>query len=212
MLGTMKSPEAQRLLTSYVDDLVAGKIAPAVQIDLVDAAQSSGSAPLQAKLDGYAKAKAPTALAAAFREALTRGGDVQRGQQVFAENAAAGCPRCHAVYGQGSDVGPDLSRIGGDAVPRTARAVAARAERADRSGIRDRRRHAAQWTADRRHADARRPAPTSWSSPARRRPSSASRRPRSPSARTPISAMPPMGPMLKPRELRDLVEFLSVLK
>ena len=65
----MKSAEAQRLLASSVDDLVAGKIAPAVQIDLVDAAQSSASAPLQAKLDAYAKARGTDSLGAAFRDA-----------------------------------------------------------------------------------------------------------------------------------------------
>ena len=63
MLGTMKSPEARALLRPYLDDLVAGTIAPAVQIDLVDAAQASASAPLQAKLDAYAKARGADSLA-----------------------------------------------------------------------------------------------------------------------------------------------------
>ena len=66
----MKSAEAQRLLASSVDDFVAGKIPPEVQIDVVDAAQSSASAPLVAKLDAYAKARGTDSLGAAFREAL----------------------------------------------------------------------------------------------------------------------------------------------
>jgi putative heme-binding domain-containing protein len=40
------------------------------------------------------------------------GGDVERGQRIFREHPAAQCTRCHAVGGEGSDVGPDLAGIG----------------------------------------------------------------------------------------------------
>jgi len=46
------------------------------------------------------------------RTAMNNGGDATRGKAVFA-SAAAKCSVCHRVRGQGGDVGPDLSQIGG---------------------------------------------------------------------------------------------------
>ena len=44
--------------------------------------------------------------------ALKNAGNPQRGKAVFA-SAAAKCAVCHKVRGQGGDVGPDLSQVGG---------------------------------------------------------------------------------------------------
>jgi putative heme-binding domain-containing protein len=46
------------------------------------------------------------------REAMNRAGDPKRGQAVYL-SAAAKCATCHTVRGQGREVGPDLSQIGG---------------------------------------------------------------------------------------------------
>ncbi len=211
VLGAMKSPEARELLASYVDDLVAGKIPPAVQVDLVDAAQTSGSAPLQAKLDGYAKARGADNAAAAMREALARGGNVERGQQVFTDNPAAGCPRCHAVYGQGSDVGPDLSRIAAtlsreELVQSLLEPNARIAPGFGTVGVTLRSGQRIDGTL--KDETGTHLVVVAGTPPAEQRIAKADIAERT----NPISAMPPMGLMLKPRELRDLVEFLSVLK
>jgi putative heme-binding domain-containing protein len=211
VLGTMKSAEAQRLLGTFVDDLVAGKIAPAVQIDLVDAAQSSASPPLLAKLDAYAKARGADSLAAAFREALIRGGDVQRGQRIYADNAAAGCPRCHAMYGQGSDVGPDLSKIGGtlsrDQLLQALLEPSARiAPGFGTVGVTLRSGQRIDGTL--REETGTHLVMVTGTPPVEQRIAKAEIADRT----NPVSAMPPLGAMLKPRELRDLVEFLAVLK
>ncbi len=211
VLGTMKSAEAQGLLVSYLDDLIAGKIAPAVQIDLVNAAQSSEAAPLQAKLDAYTKARGADSLVSAFRDALTRGGNVERGQQVLFENAAAGCPRCHAISGQGSDVGPDLSRIG--ATLSREQIVQSLLEPNTRIapgfgtvGVTLRNGQRIDGTL-REETDTHLVLVTG-TPPAEQRIAKTEVAERT----NPISAMPPMGLILKPRELRDVVEFLSVLK
>ena len=39
-------------------------------------------------------------------------GNPERGERVFYNGQAGGCFRCHQVQGRGSEVGPDLSRIG----------------------------------------------------------------------------------------------------
>jgi putative heme-binding domain-containing protein len=43
---------------------------------------------------------------------MNQGGDAKRGEAVYL-SAAAKCAACHKVRGQGADVGPDLSQIGG---------------------------------------------------------------------------------------------------
>ena len=112
VLGRLKSAIAQKALAAYLDQLEAGTLAPEVQIDLVDAVQASGSPTLQARLEAYQKARAADSLVTAFRGALTSGGDFRRGQNVYVENVAAQCSRCHSLRGRGADVGPDLSSNG----------------------------------------------------------------------------------------------------
>src|SRR5262249_44705214 len=56
---------------------------------------------------------APKADHGQLREAATNtGGNAKRGAAIFA-SATARCAVCHKVHGQGGDVGPDLSQIGG---------------------------------------------------------------------------------------------------
>lgn len=45
-------------------------------------------------------------------EILRLQGDARRGRQIFYRSSAAQCANCHAVHGQGSTFGPDLSNIG----------------------------------------------------------------------------------------------------
>jgi putative heme-binding domain-containing protein len=44
--------------------------------------------------------------------AMNSGGDPKRGKELFASSQTT-CAACHKVHGQGGDVGPDLSQIGG---------------------------------------------------------------------------------------------------
>lgn len=46
------------------------------------------------------------------REAMNRGGDPKHGKAIFLAQTAK-CATCHKVHGQGGDIGPDLSQIGG---------------------------------------------------------------------------------------------------
>ena len=98
-------------MSTFFDELVAGKLAPAVQLDLVDAMQASGAKALETKLDAYRKTKSADTLTLAFRDALLQGGDSNRGRATFVESPAAQCTRCHTVRNAGSDVGPNLTGV-----------------------------------------------------------------------------------------------------
>jgi putative heme-binding domain-containing protein len=47
------------------------------------------------------------------RYALEHSGNAARGRALFFDVKRAGCARCHRVRGQGGDIGPDLSDVGG---------------------------------------------------------------------------------------------------
>jgi putative heme-binding domain-containing protein len=64
-------------------------------------------------LCGRGVASAPKADPDALRRAaMNSGGDAKRGQAVYLSTAAR-CAACHKVHGQGGELGPDLSQIGG---------------------------------------------------------------------------------------------------
>jgi putative heme-binding domain-containing protein len=211
VLGTLKSAESRALLATYLDDLGAGRMAPVLQIDLVDAVQTDGSPALQKRLDAYQRTQQADALIKAFRAASITGGDARKGQQVFMQNPLAECTRCHALRGRGADVGPDLTRIG----------TALTREQLFEALTEPNKRIAPGFgtvgitlkNGDRVDGTLKEESDTevvvlTGTPVATRRIARAEIAERT----DPVSAMPPLGLVLKPREVRDLVEFLSALR
>ncbi len=108
----IKDPAADALLAQSLEKLVAGELAPALHLDLLEAAARNEAEPVKALLAKYEGARSKDDPLASYRETL-QGGDATRGRAVFYEKAAVSCVRCHKVAGQGGDVGPDLSSLGG---------------------------------------------------------------------------------------------------
>lgn len=110
-LASVKHDDAETVLLSWMDQLIAGKVADSIQLDLLNAAETRGTKKLQAKVAAFDKTRRVDDHLANYRESLA-GGNVERGKEVFFGRAAASCRRCHKVEGSGSDVGPDLSGVG----------------------------------------------------------------------------------------------------
>jgi putative membrane-bound dehydrogenase-like protein len=211
VLGTMKSKEAATLLSSFVDQLTAGTLAPELQLDVVSAVEASGTGTLQARLEALVKTRKAETVVEAFPEALLRGGNPIRGRQVFAQHPAAECTRCHTLGGRGTEVGPNLTRIGSTLTR----------EQVVESLLEPNARIAPGFgtvaltlaSGEKVVGTLKEETPTqiviaAGTPPADRRIPMSDVKERA----NPTSAMPPMGLILKPREIRDLVEFLSNLK
>lgn len=210
-LGTLKSPESRKLLATYLDDLDAGTVAPALQIDLVDAVQADGSAALQKRLEAYQRKQQADALIKAFRAGTIAGGDARKGQQVLLQNPLAECTRCHAIRGRGADVGPDLSKVGAtltrdqlfEALVEPNKRIA---PGFGTVGITMKNGDRIDGTL-KEETDAE-VVLLAGIPVTQRRLKKAEIAERT----DPVSAMPPLGLVLKPREVRDLIEFLSGLR
>lgn len=111
MLATLADMPLERStspLKKLIGDAAAGRLAPEVILDLIEAVESTGSEPLTSALAGL---KAQGYSAEAYKETLF-GGSWWQGRDVFNSNPAAQCVRCHAVAGAGGQVGPALDSIG----------------------------------------------------------------------------------------------------
>ena len=211
VLGTLKSASSRQLLTRYLDDLDAGRMPPALQIDLLAAVQADGSPALARRLDAYQRKQQADALIKAFRAASLTGGDARKGQQVLMQNPLAECTRCHAIRGRGADVGPDLTRIGSTLtrdqlfealvepnkrIPPGYGTVGVTLKSGDRVD-----------GTLREETDAELVVMAGTPAVAHRiaKADIAERT-------DPVSAMPPLGLLLPPRDVRDLIEFLSALR
>lgn len=211
VLGRLATTSSRAQLGQYLDQLAAGGLAPELHIDLLEAVRKDGDDALVAKLDAYQQQQNADSLQAAFRVGLGRGGDLRRGRMVFAQNPTAECSRCHAIRGQGSDVGPDLTRIGAaltrDQLVESLIAPSARV--APGYGI------VSLSLKDGTRVDGIVRSETDahvtmlvGTPGVEQRIAKADIADRS----DPVSAMPPLGLLLEPREVRDLVEFLAALQ
>ncbi|MPZ20285.1 MAG: c-type cytochrome [Luteitalea sp.] len=211
LLGSLKTPESRRLLGSYLDDLSAGTMAPELQIDLVEAVQEDDSKALVGRIDAYVTARNADTVVAGFREGLLVGGDARRGRRLFLANAAAECTRCHAIQGRGTDVGPELTEIG-SALSREElldALIAPNSRIASGFGLVGITLESGERIGGVLHEESDADVTILVGDPpTERRVSKADIAERT----DPVSAMPPLGLTLAPRDVRDLVAFLATLK
>jgi quinoprotein glucose dehydrogenase len=211
VLGSMKTAEAEKAMTGYFEELKAGTLPAAVHLDLVDAMQTSGSTSLQTQLETYQKSRGADSLAMAFKEAILVGGNPRRGRDVVIEHPAAQCVRCHAVGNQGSDVGPNLQGVASRLTREQLLQSLLEPNAVVTPGFGTV--SVTLKTGDRIDGTLRQETDTEvvlavGTPPTERRIAKTAIASRT----NPVSSMPPMGALLKPREIRDVIAMLSMLK
>jgi quinoprotein glucose dehydrogenase len=92
----------------WMDRLLAGTVPPAIQLDVLEAADTRPSALLTQKVASYRTTLGTNELAP-YRVAL-EGGSAAAGRAVF-NRPEVECIRCHKLYGRGGEVGPELSTV-----------------------------------------------------------------------------------------------------
>lgn len=110
-LARLSDPRADLLLLEWLDHYAAGKVEPAVQLDLLEAAAARKDRQVQrrlARIESHLAAQDPLA---AYAVAL-EGGDAAAGEDIFLNKTAVSCSRCHALEGGDERVGPNLADIG----------------------------------------------------------------------------------------------------
>lgn len=112
-LGTLREARATELLAEHLKQLADGRIEPAVELELREAAERRREPTLRALLDAHeARLAANKDPLAVYRFAL-EGGDARRGKRVFDTQPVMSCARCHRVGNEvGGEAGPNLAGIG----------------------------------------------------------------------------------------------------
>jgi len=109
-LAQLENEAADGVLKDWSKKLADGKVENALVIDLVDAAKARGMTDEVAAWEATLDTADPLAK---FRPALD-GGDAKRGAVVFKSHQAAQCARCHAVDAghEAAMIGPNIHDIG----------------------------------------------------------------------------------------------------
>jgi putative membrane-bound dehydrogenase-like protein len=200
LLATLNSPAAKELLAPYLASLND----PAGLLEILDAARVLAPE----SVTGLESALAAAGPLGKWSYAL-QGGNAAAGQKIFAENLAANCTACHRIDGEGSNVGPALAKIGANGREHLLESlVLPQAKVAAGFGLMTATRKDGTVAAGSflEEKDGKlvlsQPDGSKLEIPLGE---IASRT-------APVSTMPPMDAILKPAELRDLVDFLSSLR
>lgn len=109
-LGRMESTSAAQTLDAWANRLREQTVPVALQLDLLEALDSTSSASQKQAIHDFQHAS-DTADPLDFYRVAMFGGDAEIGHEIFVSHTAAQCVRCHRVDGQGGTAGPDLSSI-----------------------------------------------------------------------------------------------------
>ena len=111
--GHAQKPGVAAALATYLDALVRGHAgaAAAGRPARRGAGRRLGAARRPAR-ERIRRRSTPTAWRRRSARGCCAAAMPERGMQVILENPAAECTRCHTISGRGTDVGPELTRIG----------------------------------------------------------------------------------------------------
>lgn len=213
ILGESPAPEATSYLRGRLEALAGEE--PGALLDLLESAAMKEDPAIRERLAAYEKSHDPADPLAAFA-AAREGGDPGKGREIFLTHAAGQCSKCHKIDGDGGIAGPELTGIGSkhDARYFLEALISPSAVVAPGYGI---------TLVSLKNGESlggilmsendgeivlKMPDPADPAKQVDRRiPMSdvANRQP-------PVSAMPPMGYLLKKSEIRDLIAFLQSLK
>jgi len=110
LLAEVKSPEVDDVIESWLDKLMKKEAPAELQLDIIESAAKRNTVRLKRRLQGFEDARPKGDELGKYRETLV-GGDAERGRNIFLNNAAVSCQRCHKLDGEGGDVGPPLNGI-----------------------------------------------------------------------------------------------------
>ncbi|QDU60492.1 HEAT repeat protein [Planctomycetes bacterium Pan216] len=108
-LAGTQSPEADRILAAWMQELVGGSVPRELRLDLREAAHQRATPALASSLAEASKSLKEGDLLTRFDECLS-GGNAERGRAIFVGHRDGQCIRCHQIRGQGGTAGPDLSK------------------------------------------------------------------------------------------------------
>ncbi|QDU19951.1 PVC-type heme-binding CxxCH protein [Urbifossiella limnaea] len=111
-LTKVKAPAAGAALDQWAEKLTAKAVPAELQLDVIEALKAAPSPARDKARTGFEGALPGGPAYSKFAVSLV-GGDATRGREVFVGHAAAQCLRCHVVGGSGGNAGPDLSKVAG---------------------------------------------------------------------------------------------------
>lgn len=213
VLGESSSPEATGYLRTRIEALAEEK--PGALLDLLESAALKEDAVIRERLAAYEKSHDPADPLAAF-SAAREGGDPAKGREIFLTHAAGQCSKCHKIDGDGGIAGPELTGIGAkhDTTYFLEALISPSAVVAPGYGItlvslkNGESLGGILMSENDQEIVLKMPDPADPAKQVDRRIPMTDVATRQP----PVSAMPPMGYLLKKSEIRDLIAFLKSLK
>ncbi len=210
-LSHLRSSEAEKKLLELGQQLANGTLDPSVQVEVLEIVRHRDEkrSPWRKILEHWDEHLDLASDRLALHRPSLQGGDPEAGRKIFYTNQLAQCLRCHAVRGQGGSVGPDLaglaSRQGSDYLLESL--IVPSAKVVDGYGV------VTVTLKDDKSVSGILQGKSDGvmailEGTTRRLISEKEVK----SITPPVSAMPPVGVLLTPRELRDLMAYLQTLK
>ena len=109
-LRQLDSHQAIEIIQRQLQQIVDGKAANGIVLDVIEAAQAKESPDLQPLLDQIAEVQSDEPMA--NYQYTLEGGNPREGRRIFFRNEAAQCVRCHTVFEWGGTAGPSLQNVG----------------------------------------------------------------------------------------------------
>lgn len=111
-LAELAAAEADTVLAELIAACANGTLPKGVLLELQEAIVKRNQPSLSSAWDAWKAANPPADKLQEYAASL-EGGNASRGKQIFFERGEASCVRCHKIADRGGEVGPALTNIGG---------------------------------------------------------------------------------------------------